>query len=542
MPVSSHPNLTKPHYTSNWSNTCFKEQKYNNKHSSSLSVVQQRINAINNNINSNTNNNHNMSNQFTMQDESPTGGYGPPAISHAPSGGSSLAYSMDTDAMEQLSSNASSPKQQQHSNPQLLPPSNNPSTSVGGGEMSAEQYEEYYNNATSSSSHMTNQYNQYQEEVVLQTQEGEDDRSYYDATTTVHDMHRKLLHVLSTPTLFSDAMVWQMKVDRGLDPSKPNYDDDNNIEGGETDGIKSFENEFEEEQSSRYTTPGAPEEKDDVGTEDGTQQQSTNDAEGEEGAKNKYYRDQNKLIPPLPLQIFASDAEVVLPQALTASQLFGIERVTGIELEAAAGIIGLSQLFLRWLALMPEGDHMNIIDPPGLTVMRISGGRYRVTGAHRVVWRWMNKFSPASTFAVPSDVNKVTESSMEEDMATGSGSNDKPDTDFDFGDLVTMTIIDVFETDSDGRLLSYCPTFDNRAVHKTPEMVERVRKGASHLMERMEVVARSPAGKSVNKVSFYTCLHLYMFEVSIIIISCGGISVMNVASKSLIHLLCTALL
>lgn len=33
------------------------------------------------------------------------------------------------------------------------------------------------------------------------------------------------------------------------------------------------------------------------------------------------------------------------------------------------------------VALMPEGDHMNIIDPPGLTVMRIAGGRYRVTGA-----------------------------------------------------------------------------------------------------------------------------------------------------------------
>lgn len=30
---------------------------------------------------------------------------------------------------------------------------------------------------------------------------------------------------------------------------------------------------------------------------------------------------------------------------------------------------------------MPEGDHENTIDPPGLTVMRIAGGRYRVTGA-----------------------------------------------------------------------------------------------------------------------------------------------------------------
>ena len=46
-----------------------------------------------------------------------------------------------------------------------------------------------------------------------------------------------------------------------------------------------------------------------------------------------------------------------------------------------------SHTFICLPALMPEGDHMNIIDPPGLTVMRIAGGRYRVTGAHRVVWR-----------------------------------------------------------------------------------------------------------------------------------------------------------
>ena len=64
-----------------------------------------------------------------------------------------------------------------------------------------------------------------------------------------------------------------------------------------------------------------------------------------------------------------------------------------------------------------------------------------------------------------------------------------------------MTIIDVFETDVNGKLLSYCPTFDNRAVHKTPEMAERIRKGASHLMERVEDVVNSPAGKSVNQVS-----------------------------------------
>mmetsp|Transcript_11040 Transcript_11040/g.27998 ORF Transcript_11040/g.27998 Transcript_11040/m.27998 type:complete len:176 (+) Transcript_11040:239-766(+) len=51
----------------------------------------------------------------------------------------------------------------------------------------------------------------------------------------------------------------------------------------------------------------------------------------------------------LPFIVFADDAEVVLPQAHTASQLFGIEKVEGIELEAAAGIPALSQLFLRWL-------------------------------------------------------------------------------------------------------------------------------------------------------------------------------------------------
>ena len=89
----------------------------------------------------------------------------------------------------------------------------------------------------------------------------------------------------------------------------------------------------------------------------------------------------------LPYKIFAADAEVVLPQALTASQLFGLEMTDGIELEAAAGIVQISQLFLRWLALMPCGDHCNLINPPGVTVMRISGGRYRVTAAHRVIWQ-----------------------------------------------------------------------------------------------------------------------------------------------------------
>ena len=51
----------------------------------------------------------------------------------------------------------------------------------------------------------------------------------------------------------------------------------------------------------------------------------------------------------LPYAVFCDDAEVVLPQAHTASQLFGLETVTGMELEAAAGIPAISALVLRWL-------------------------------------------------------------------------------------------------------------------------------------------------------------------------------------------------
>jgi hypothetical protein len=107
----------------------------------------------------------------------------------------------------------------------------------------------------------------------------------------------------------------------------------------------------------------------------------------------------------------------------------------------------------------------------------------------------MNSFSPASALLKPS----TSEHTTDNNAATDKG--ESRDTDFDFGDLVTMTIIDVFETDSDGKLLSYCPTFDNRAVHKTQEVTERIRKGASNLMERMDVVKKSPAGKSVNRAA-----------------------------------------
>jgi len=190
---------------------------------------------------------------------------------------------------------------------------------------------------------------------------------------------------------------------------------------------------------------------------------------------------------PLPFAVFAPDAEVVLPQAHTASQLFGVETIRGIELEAAAGVLALSQLFLRWLALMPAGDHCNIIDPPGLTVMRIAGGRYRVTGAHRVVWTWMNEFAPE---AVPSYYSSPYD-------------KDSHDLRFSFGDLVTMTIIDVFETDKDGKLLSYCPTFDNRSITKTNVTRERLSKKSHEMKEILSAVGKSRAAYQVNKAACY---------------------------------------
>lgn len=64
---------------------------------------------------------------------------------------------------------------------------------------------------------------------------------------------------------------------------------------------------------------------------------------------------------PLPYVVFADDAEVVLPQAHTASQLFGIETVSGMELEAAAGVPALSRLFLRWLGKYPTTTVLSML-------------------------------------------------------------------------------------------------------------------------------------------------------------------------------------
>jgi hypothetical protein len=136
-----------------------------------------------------------------------------------------------------------------------------------------------------------------------------------------------------------------------------------------------------------------------------------------------------------------------------------------------------------YTALMPGGDHLNIIDPPGLTVMRIAGGRYRVTAAHRVVWTWMNEF------AVLTDPHR----------AANEHANDESVNSLQVDDLVSMTIVDVFETDNQGKLLSYCPTFDNRAVVKTNAATENWKKSSHKLMAMFGQAQKSQTAAMIMK-------------------------------------------
>jgi len=278
-----------------------------------------------------------------------------------------------------------------------------------------------------------------------------------DATKTIHEMHYALLYLMSNPEEFAEVVRRER-----LDPDH---------------------NSLSEWQ----------------------QQNNDDDDDDEDDVASKTNASNIKRENLLPYVVFAPDAEVVLPQAHTASQLFGIEQIDGIELEAAAGIVPLSQLFLRWLALMPGGDHCNIIDPPGLTVMRIAGGRYRVTAAHRAVWTWNNYFLPevleddANNNALRTSAAESISSTVS--IVSSSAPSSSIDNKVEFGDLVTMTIVDVFETDCDGKLLSYCPTFDNRNVVKTMQAMERMKKESTKIKAKLNVARKSETGKKVEKTT-----------------------------------------
>ena len=284
-----------------------------------------------------------------------------------------------------------------------------------------------------------------------------------DSTDTVHEMHLALLYLLSHPDEFSRAAAY-----RGPIP------DDRNT-------LASWNASYDEGTEVGGASEGGE-----------TQQQGVTGG----GASTGHT--------PLPYAIFAYDAEVVLPQAHTASQLFGLERDTGIELEAAAGVPSLSRLFLRWLALMPDGDHENIVNPPGLTVMRIAGGRYRCTAAHRVVWNWGSEFLPevfsAEVVQHRPPVQEPTDPTPPRRKRIPSPTRSPAREELHMGDLVCMTIVDVFETDTDGRLLSYCPTFDNRDVRKTTAAAERLRKGGLIVSQGIKAAARSQTAARVNQV------------------------------------------
>ncbi len=118
---------------------------------------------------------------------------------------------------------------------------------------------------------------------------------FKDCTDTVHHMHNLLLYLLSNPNEFQEAIDFH-----------------NNK--STTSTLSAFHAEY------------------DRGTDVGSVFNNGDDENI-----------------PVPFMVFAPDAEVVLPQAHTASQLFGYERDSGIELEATSGLVGLSQLFLRWL-------------------------------------------------------------------------------------------------------------------------------------------------------------------------------------------------
>ncbi len=133
-----------------------------------------------------------------------------------------------------------------------------------------------------------------------------------DATQAIHEMHLALLYLLSNPEEFQKALQVTPR------------------EGATT--LAEWNAEYEDGDT---TTAGG-----DLDNDDDTRGHRTNSVCSVLTTATTA---------PLPFVVFADDAEVVLPQAHTASQLFGIERYQGIELEAAAGIPALSQLFLRWL-------------------------------------------------------------------------------------------------------------------------------------------------------------------------------------------------
>ena len=338
-----------------------------------------------------------------------------------------------------------------------------------------------------------------------------------DATMAVHEMHLTLLYMMSHPDEF-EKCVLQSSSSSPRNSATPHSRNPYHHHSAADDlSLATETTDFSIQQ------PLSQQQQQAVGNHHTNNNNNNNTLTSiiEDGISNimsSKPKDTNDVL--LPYLIFCEDAEIVLPQAHTASQLFGIELVTGIELEAASGIVPICQLFLRWLALMPQGDHLHILNPPGLTVMRITGGRYRVTAAHTVVWTWMNEFvlpipppsSPHySTLSSSSSMTMTTTPSLLDPTTkpgTGTGTNNTGGNNnnthsLQMGDLVGMTIVDVFESDHSGKLLSYCPTFDNRNIYKIDRTTYQIKKHTTTAMKSViqKVIQTS---QIANKISQYT--------------------------------------
>jgi hypothetical protein len=185
-----------------------------------------------------------------------------------------------------------------------------------------------------------------------------------DATQRVKDVHYALLYLMSNPEEFKEVVErrpygsssiaeWQEEASHDDDDDDEN---DNRTHSSasqsdiaddktETSGNQSLRSGAKSRFTKRENNKGAT--KKTAIRSDATMnyiaRTISHDMEGRSVTGADSYNT------PLPYLIFASDAEVVLPQAHTASQLFGIEQVDGMELEAAAGIVPLCQLFSRWL-------------------------------------------------------------------------------------------------------------------------------------------------------------------------------------------------
>eukprot|EP00591_Stephanopyxis_turris_P018296 CAMPEP_0195537196 /NCGR_PEP_ID=MMETSP0794_2-20130614/47517_1 /TAXON_ID=515487 /ORGANISM="Stephanopyxis turris, Strain CCMP 815" /LENGTH=185 /DNA_ID=CAMNT_0040670851 /DNA_START=177 /DNA_END=730 /DNA_ORIENTATION=- len=74
-----------------------------------------------------------------------------------------------------------------------------------------------------------------------------------------------------------------------------------------------------------------------------------------------------------------------------------------------------------------------------------------------------------------------------------------------------MTIVDVFETDAKGKLISYCPTFDNRSVQKTSQSAENLKKKSNEIKARVNAYRKTETGKILEQTTTKAAVALWNY-------------------------------